>query len=289
MHQSIAEDEVIRTISPDDKMFAGDANHYFGVGRSALACIDTCLQAARKPVSAVNRILDLPCGHGRVLRYLQRAFPEAELTACDLLRDGVDFCAGTFGATPVYSEEDPGKIPLPHDHFDLIWIGSLFTHLDADLWNHFLAALRSFLRPGGVLVFTTQGRKAHQRLTALEYDYEISYWKRTALLYHYERQGFGYINYRAKGQRYGVTFSRPDWVFEQVAKVGELRVVHFSEASWDDHQDCFACVREPGWAREHSRIPSAVYLRHQLLRALWPWISPLTWRLRRRLGSYGFK
>ena len=41
----------------------------------------------------VARLLDLPCGHGRVMRYLRAAFPRAEITGCDLLRDGVDHCA----------------------------------------------------------------------------------------------------------------------------------------------------------------------------------------------------
>ena len=63
-------------------------------------------------VADVKRILDLPCGHGRVLRYLSAAFPEAEITACDIMREGVDFCASTFGAIPVYSQDDPQQIPL---------------------------------------------------------------------------------------------------------------------------------------------------------------------------------
>ena len=47
-------------------------------------------------------MLDFACGHGRVMRTLKAAFPDALLTACDIDRDGVDFCARTFGAAPVY-------------------------------------------------------------------------------------------------------------------------------------------------------------------------------------------
>ena len=87
-----------------------------------------------KASSPPPRILDFPCGHGRVLRYLRAEFPQAEITACDLLRDGVDFCAANFGAIPVYSDPDPSRIGLPRDAFDLIWVGSLFTHFDAARW-----------------------------------------------------------------------------------------------------------------------------------------------------------
>ena len=67
--------DVISDISPNDEMFFGNETHYFGVGRSAMTCIDLALRAAKKPAADIWRILDLPCGHGRVLRHLKSAFP----------------------------------------------------------------------------------------------------------------------------------------------------------------------------------------------------------------------
>ena len=90
MNYDAIENAVNDTLAPGDEMII-DERQYFNVGRSALECIDICLRAAQMGVFDVKRILDLPCGHGRVLRYLRAAFPEAEITACDILRDGVDF------------------------------------------------------------------------------------------------------------------------------------------------------------------------------------------------------
>jgi len=87
-----------------------DREYYFRCGRSAVECIQNALAIAAIPQPRIKRILDLPCGHGRVLRYLRAAFPEAEIAACDLLRDGVDFCSSTFGATAVYSSDEPDAI-----------------------------------------------------------------------------------------------------------------------------------------------------------------------------------
>src|SRR5512144_2954446 len=97
-------------ISSRDGMFAGNREHYFAVGRSALRAVGLALLAAGRP--APRRILDLPSGHGRVLRMLRAAWPDAEITACDLDHDGVRYCERTFGAIAVPSVVDPEEIPL---------------------------------------------------------------------------------------------------------------------------------------------------------------------------------
>jgi SAM-dependent methyltransferase len=245
---AIDEAAVVRTISDNDGMFQGNQVHYFGVGRSALACIAVALQAAERDPGDIRKVLDLPCGHGRVLRYLKPAFPEAEITACDLITDGVDFCASTLGARPVYSTEDPSQIPLERDYFDLIWVGSLFSHLDAYRWHAFLEFFQSILSKNGVLVFTIHGRHAYLRMVARGQQVGITKGRQAALFYDFEQSGFGYENYSGAAD-YGISLSRPDWVFAKVALFPDLRIVHFAERAWDQHHDCVACVRDPGWQR----------------------------------------
>ena len=127
---------MIREISPRDQMhYAGRPfadEHYFHVGASSLRCIDVALRSAGIERIDIRRVLDMPCGHGRVMRYIRAEFPHAEITACDLDRDGVDFCAKAFGAHRLYSQEDIKSIALPGPGFDLIWVGSLFTHLQPE-------------------------------------------------------------------------------------------------------------------------------------------------------------
>ena len=66
----------------------------------------------------------------------------------------MDFCAKTFGAVPVYSDTDPAAVQIGQQ-VDLIWVGSLFTHIDPARWNDFLDLFARTLRPGGVLVLST--------------------------------------------------------------------------------------------------------------------------------------
>ena len=109
MDYGAIESTVNRTLSQEDMMYVkGGEGHYFSVGRSTQECVDISLRAARTNDSDVRWILDLPCGHGRVLRYLRAAFPEAEITACG---DGpVNELKGAIGASGRASGVPPAPI-----------------------------------------------------------------------------------------------------------------------------------------------------------------------------------
>ncbi len=90
---------LVTEVSPDDGMWRISPDAYFEIGASALSGIEEVLD--RSGVEQVDSILVLPCGHGRVLRWLTARFPDAAITACDINRSAVDFCVRTFGAEPV--------------------------------------------------------------------------------------------------------------------------------------------------------------------------------------------
>ena len=91
-----------------------------------------------------------------MLRFLAQRFPEAEITACEIQRGPVQFCVRTFGAQPAYSSVNLDEVELGKK-FDLIWCGSLVTHLNE---RDIVALFRLFARHltlGGLAVFTTHG------------------------------------------------------------------------------------------------------------------------------------
>ena len=225
-------------IAPDDEMYASDPQYYFEAGTSAVRAIRAAMLIVGKP--AVGEILDLPCGHGRVLRTLAVAFPAARLTACDIHRPGVDFCAERFGARPVYSTEDPSEIPLNGD-FDLIWCGSLLTHLDEPMWDGFLELFESRLKRNGLLVFTAHGRNIVGRLRRGDFRDAIDPTRGKRLLRAYDDTGFGYTDYSGQSG-YGVSLSAPSWVCDRIERSETLRLVAYTERAWLGH-DVVACVR----------------------------------------------
>ena len=254
--QTLRGDEFVRDISPNDATFEGDAESYFAAGRSARDGVALALRAAGKSAGDIDRILDLPCGHGRVLRHLRAAYPEATVVACDADRDGVDYCAATFGAVPVYSEGDPLRAAVEPGSFDLVWAGSLLAHTDADRWAAALGFFQACLRPGGVLVLSARGRLPHHRLASGLVDYGLPAPDRALVLRSYDRTGFGYAGYPS-GRGHGFSLAHPSWVLGELTRHGELRLVHYAEAAWSDHHDLVAAVRDPGWRNGPSAASAA--------------------------------
>jgi SAM-dependent methyltransferase len=239
----LADRPVIRDIATGDVMYTVDPANYFNWGPAALRCITAAIEALPKPIEIMS-ILDLPCGHGRVLRSLRAAFPDAAITACDILRDGVDFCARTFGATPIYSHEDPRQVDLGRE-FDLIWCGSLLTHVNPELWSGFFDLFESALAPGGLLVFTTHGRRQAHLIKTGELEFPRLGPERTErLLEEFDRTGFGYQN-RHGQDNYGISLSAPSWVCGQLEQRSGWRLVTCTEMAWNNFQDSYACVRRP--------------------------------------------
>ena len=227
-------------VGEKDAMYRADAKLYFRWGEMALRCIRLALVAARK--TEVRNILDIPCGHGRALRYLSAAFPNARLTACDLDGDGVDFCARTFGARPVYSDVDPRRVEFG-EKFDLIWVGSLFTHLPAERWGHFFEAFTSWLQPGGLLVFSTHGREIARCIRARTVHYGgLAAGEADNLVSEYEAHGFSFRPYTDR-PGYGISMSSPAWICAALQKHPALQLVMLKERGWFNHHDAVACVR----------------------------------------------
>lgn len=115
---------IVRKVSANDEMYLDDDVYYYLWGRRALERIQQTLQLVG--LQQIERILVLPCGHGRELRFLQNAFPNVHIVACDTNRDAVDFCVDTFGADRLYSHTDPRCIAST-EGFDVIWCGSLLS------------------------------------------------------------------------------------------------------------------------------------------------------------------
>jgi SAM-dependent methyltransferase len=240
---------VCTEISAGDGMFEGSREHYFAVGQSALRCIQLAMRAARR--ERFRNILDFGSGFGRVLRVLKAAFPAAELAACDISPDAIEFCARTFGAGPIQSSETIADIHIGKQ-FDLIWCGTLLTNVDSAQFSELFQLFHSLLAKDGILVFTTHGSFVARRMRTGAFTYGLSPSLIPALIADYDRTGFGYEDYpeavltRLGVKRYGISISTPSWVCRQIEALVDLRILAYTERAWDNHQDSVACMNQQG-------------------------------------------
>lgn len=233
---------MVTSVADDDAMFDGRDDHYVKVCLSA----DHNIQRALQGMPAPQRILDLPSGHGRITRILRARYPMSHITVCDLDRSGVDFAAKEFGARGIYSQEDFRDLELG-EAFDLIWVGSLITHLSERQTRRFLDFAVRHLAPDGTLVMTSHGSFVAHRLLSWRYGLTDSAVR--GLLADTWMEGYGYRSYPGS-EGYGISLIRRAW-FEDLFAEGPLQLEEYKEQAWDEHQDVLV-VRRRRTVEAHS-------------------------------------
>jgi hypothetical protein len=148
------------------------------------------------------------------------------------------FCQKNFSIIPVRSSAKIDDLNLSRQ-FDLIWCGSLVTHLDEQAVESLLRFFFRHLSKVGVCVFTTHGRLSAEWIRGRTNTYGLTEAAQETILRDYENIGFGYADYpNAKG--YGISLINRPQVAEIARRCGGWKEVYFAEHGWDNHQDVFA-------------------------------------------------
>ena len=216
------------------------AKLYLLVGLSACCCIDKALGQSRKN-AAVQSILDFPCGYGRVLRFLEVRFPNAEIVAGDINPIALEFCKRAFSVKTVTSNESFSKVSLPRQ-FDLIWSGSLATHLDEKRMFDLLRFLYEHLAPGGLCLFTSHGRTSVEWIQDGKWTYGLSASAQRKLLSGFHEHGYGYVDYEST-VGYGISVVSYDRMVEAARRIGQWTESVFLEHGWANQHDVYGFTK----------------------------------------------
>ena len=220
-------------ISPGDTMYV-TSEHYVSVGLSALKIFEWAITEGFTRSEGLRTILDLPCGHGRVARILRARFPGAELTACDIDHAGVDFCVDRLGAKGVYSTADFDKLDLG-GLYDLIWVGSLITHLNPSDTVKFLRCMERSLSEDGVLIISNHGKLVADRIAAENPSSPV------VILYNIVGYGCDADSYI---KRYGGSIISRHWLEGFFA--GEpCGIIAYLDHEWDNNHDVLFVKKRP--------------------------------------------
>lgn len=228
---------VSKDISDGDAMFAGNNRaHYFSVGASALGNILDVLALAK---TRLERILDFGCGAGRVTRWLRQAFPQSAIEACDIRNEDLEFVSKSFGIKTWQSSIGVNEL-APPSRYDLIWVGSVYTHLSEPTSLLLFEKMISWLKPNGILVFTTHGRYPASIGEQMGYYGIPEQWAKVVEDFH--AVGFGYAGFHDTPE-YGTTLTKISWWSDVISRRGGLKLLSMTEQAWDNHQDVIAVQR----------------------------------------------
>jgi ubiquinone/menaquinone biosynthesis C-methylase UbiE len=137
---------------PPEHLWLG-YNYPLHGARHVRAMLDIC-EASGFQLARGQRVLDLGCGAGRMIRHLEPYAEGANIWGLDISAEHILWCKRNL--SPPFHFATNTKVPhLPFEDrsFDLVYCGSVFTHIDdlADLW---LLELRRVLSPDGRLFVT---------------------------------------------------------------------------------------------------------------------------------------
>jgi ubiquinone/menaquinone biosynthesis C-methylase UbiE len=137
--------------------YGDDAASYLASGEKSVATMVQILEESGSGLSDDERILELGCAAGRMLRHLPKFAPAAELWGVDINAEYIQWCVDHLTpAMPNMQFATVSTIPhLPFEdrYFDFVFCGSVFTHIE-DTQRTWLLELARVLRPSGKLFVT---------------------------------------------------------------------------------------------------------------------------------------
>jgi len=116
-------------------------------------------QSCGHPLTPASTVLDFGCGWGRMLRFFLKDVRAGNLNGMDVDPDVIALCQRLFqqGRFQVCNPRPP--VQLPEESYDVIYLYSVFSHLNEEVQLQWANEFARLLKPGGILLATTQARR----------------------------------------------------------------------------------------------------------------------------------
>lgn len=136
------------------------AEDYLSSGRKDIQSMLRILENAGENPAGFRAVLDLGCAAGRMLRFFPFAGKESERWGVDIKAKHISWCQ--LNLSPPFrfaTTTTMPHLPFEDNYFDLVYCGSVFTHMSelADAW---LLELLRILRRGGYAYITVHDKNA---------------------------------------------------------------------------------------------------------------------------------
>jgi len=116
-----------------------------------------------------KKVLDWGCGPGRIIRHLPDVMGDnCEFYATDYNERSINWCKMNLPGIQFNCNSLEPHLPYQDNFFDIIFGISIITHLSEKLHYDWYHELYRVLKPGGVLLLTSQGKVFKKKLTVSE-------------------------------------------------------------------------------------------------------------------------
>jgi hypothetical protein len=168
--------------------------------------------------------------------FLKKHSPRTHIYGGDIDQHALNFCKKEFNIIPVPSDIDFKKVKFPVS-YDLIWVGSLFTHIDSKDFRDLLEKLISSLKEKEIIIFTTHGKECLNQLGS----YGLGPIEPSSIKMELENTGFVFQPYPGQSN-YGISITVRPYVIETVNQISEdkVKLIFHKNRGWDHHQDVYA-------------------------------------------------
>lgn len=225
-------DFMLRSSGPEDVRL------YLQGAMNVVDILQRSLETCGKSMPSLSSCLEIGSGYGRVIRHISRLIPPANTYACDVIEEGSRFCAREFGVNYVAcSSLSEGRNA---NRFEFVYLISVFSHLDSasivELWSQIV----KMLKPGGVAVFTTQGRTSAGQVEKYGAHWQA---EKAAISEALSSAGYFYEKYKWYKENIGMTWVTEDFLRKLLEKAPDSRGLvqfrGFEEGILDGHQDVY--------------------------------------------------
>jgi SAM-dependent methyltransferase len=113
------------------------------------------VQAAGMASDSLSGVLDFGCGGGRVLRHLRQVWPNAKLFGSDVDEELIAWAKDNLSGLATWQRNTFNPpMDLEANSLNVIYLFSVFTHIDAPTQLKWLEEFHRILQPNGLVLLT---------------------------------------------------------------------------------------------------------------------------------------
>lgn len=137
-----------------------DRESFYRSGQQSVRDIEAVLSVIGREMASFETILDFGAGCGRIMLWLEKLAASSSLHGVDIDKRAIEYSQGTFPYATFKVNQPLPPLDYPDGFFDLVYNHSVFTHIDEQYQDAWLAELHRVTKPGGHLVLSIHGEEA---------------------------------------------------------------------------------------------------------------------------------